>query len=441
MITVSFPNNNVPEREYAILSLFEIIGCEVSVSSQASIYDYIISWKDRKIIVHDGFWNQHKEPLSYLDKSFFPLVSRATNKFTVEDDIIVLYGNDCVEVKNKTIECGIDIFASSFFMLTRWEEYVNTKRDNHNRFVAIDSVAYNEGFLERPIVNEYAELLWNMMSSLDGELGRKRNGFEIIPTHDIDYLYHPHRAFGLLKLSICDVLKRSNFTQAFNHLLQLFQNDPIDTIDFIMDVSEESGLKSHFFFMSTSWRIDKKRSSDYIYSRKFKKTIRNITRRGHYVGFHPGYFSYNNDKQWRLEKELLEEQSQLKIVEGRQHYLMCSLPTTLSIWADSGMEMDSTLSYSDRIGFRCGTGNKFFFYDFLNRKRTQLKELPLIAMDKTLVATVGVDGMKHKLQSLFTLGERYSMPITILFHNTIFGEKDGMCIRNIYQSALKALNE
>lgn len=67
--------------------------------------------------------------------------------------ITIIYGEDklIIDRNSKTIVCGIDIFASSFFMLTRWEEYVNKKRDNHNRFPASESLAYKFGFLNRPI--------------------------------------------------------------------------------------------------------------------------------------------------------------------------------------------------------------------------------------------------------------------------------------------------
>ena len=76
--------------------------------------------------------------------------------------------------KFKIIECGIDIFASSFFMLTRWEEYVNKIRDMHNRFPAYASLACKNNFLDRPIVNEYVEMLWNMLKFLGCKQEKKK---------------------------------------------------------------------------------------------------------------------------------------------------------------------------------------------------------------------------------------------------------------------------
>ena len=90
------------------------------------------------------------------------------NKFIPEEDIPVIYGNAKLNIENsKLITCGIDIFASSFFMLTRWEEYVNKSRDLHNRFPGNESLALKFNFLNRPIVNEYVVMLKNMMFTLD----------------------------------------------------------------------------------------------------------------------------------------------------------------------------------------------------------------------------------------------------------------------------------
>ena len=51
-------------------------------------------------------------------------------------------------------------------MLSRYEEYVDSSRDVHDRFPAKASLAYKEGFLDQPIINEYIELLFACMLCL-----------------------------------------------------------------------------------------------------------------------------------------------------------------------------------------------------------------------------------------------------------------------------------
>jgi len=84
------------------------------------------------------------------------------------------------------VDCGIDIFASSFFMLSRWEELVNPVRDVHERFPAEASLAFRCDFLHRAVVNEYVELLWNMLIHLGVQQERKARNFSLVLTHDVD---------------------------------------------------------------------------------------------------------------------------------------------------------------------------------------------------------------------------------------------------------------
>ena len=70
------------------------------------------------------------------------------------------------EIEPQFIECGdlngirlifahdytqsslpFDPFAATFFLISRYEEYLPSKKDQHGRFDPINSVAYKEGFL------------------------------------------------------------------------------------------------------------------------------------------------------------------------------------------------------------------------------------------------------------------------------------------------------
>lgn len=85
----------------------------------------------------------------------------------------VLFGTGDLEMRDDSIICGSDLFAGAFFMLTRWEEHVVKERDVHGRFCSSNSLASRFGFLNRAIVNEYIEYLWNMIYYLDSTAKRK----------------------------------------------------------------------------------------------------------------------------------------------------------------------------------------------------------------------------------------------------------------------------
>jgi len=175
----------------------------------------------------------------------------------------------------------------------------------------------------------------------------------------------------------------------------------------------------------------------YLNRRMFRVRIKEIRKRGHIIGFHPGYYTFNDPEKWRSEKKLLEEMAHQEVCEGRQHFLRMDVTKTLPIWEENGMEIDSTLGYSDIEGFRCGTGNMFPVFDFLERKQSRLKERPLIIMDGTLLEHRNYTNEQAAeiLDYYISIGKKYKTIITLLFHNSSFhGEWEGY--KTIYRGLL-----
>ena len=433
-IKIIIPNNNIAERKYIIYTIFnDFLGLSFDIDFSGQSEDYILSFGNKRLIIEDAFWNIYPEPLDYLNDNFLPKVQYSTNQFIVEKDIPVLYGSEAVTVSEDTINCKIDIFASVFFMLTRWEEYVNSIRDAHNRFPGIESSAYKNDFLHRPIVNEYVEMLWNMLVNLGYEGKRKNRKFELILTHDVDILKTEKKLN--LRAIVGDLLKRKDFRSAYYRMLAIVK-DPLNTFTFLMDVSESIGVKSHFYFMSVSDRIGINEMKNYLNSKKFYHLVKEIKLRGHIIGFHPGYFSYNDENQWQKEKQILEKALGFPVFEGRQHYLMMDVSKTLPIWDNQGMEKDSTLSYADREGFRCGTGDCFQVFNFLSRNKLSLVEMPLIVMEGSLKTyqNATADKAKEILNYYIGVGKKYKMCTTFLFHNSSFNNHTWKGWKKIYNN-------
>lgn len=161
MIKVTVPNNNVIEREYIISVIMnDFLGLEFIIEYKDSCENWIIQLENNnQVIIEDHFFNKYPNKLEYLNSKNIPLNIEYINNY-YSTSIVSIYGKNKLEKFSSNIVCGIDIFASSFFMLVRWEEYViSDKRDIHNRFPGCESLAYKFNFLNRPIVNEYIEVL------------------------------------------------------------------------------------------------------------------------------------------------------------------------------------------------------------------------------------------------------------------------------------------
>jgi hypothetical protein len=430
MIKITIPNNNINERKYIIGVIFnEFLGLDykiVACDFGSAVSDWAIELENRnKLIIEDHFFNKYPKTKNYLKFKNIPTninyQLKTENKFIVEVNIPVIFGSaSTFKLQPSRIICSIDIFASIFFMLTRWEEYVNKERDIHNRFPAYASTAYKNDFLHRPVVNEYIEMLWNMLLFLGIEQKRKEKKYELTLTHDVDNICFWKNKNQLFRLIAGDVLKRKNVSLALERLSEYYLvkrktiKDPFDTFEWIMDKSESIGLKSRFYFMSGGIT-----SYDNRYRIDDKKTIgiiNKIKKRGHIIGLHGSYDSYNNLEQFKKEKDLLEKIVENPILEGRQHYLRFEAPITWQVWEDAGMEIDLTCGYADKEGFRCGTGDEFSVFNILMRKKLKLKERPLVVMDCSLFDYNSYD-YNEAMKEINTM-KKNTNSFTMLWHNS-----------------------
>lgn len=434
MINIFVPDDNHSEREYIIQTIFEdFLGLNYSLEFDNNIRNYLIKFSEKEIVIKDSFFALFPGNLLYLTENALPKsVAFSKNEFIIESDIPVLFGSPEISLAENMIFCEIDIFATIFFMLTRWEEYVNKSRDEHDRFPGEESVAYTYQFLHRPIVNEYVEMLWQLIIKCGYSGKRKIKEYELVLTHDIDQLDYPK----LYYIIAGDLIKRKQIKLAWRNLSYYFKtgSNPYDTFDFIMSVSERLGLQSHFYFMSSDSEIPPD-NKQYIFNKRFAKKLKEVKDRGHIIGFHPGYFTYQDPKRWNYEKELLESATQSKILEGRQHFLRFNVPETFRIWEQNNMKMDSSMGYARHTGFRCGTGDIFKVFDFLERKELNIKEQPLIIMDGSL-SEFSIENSVKLIKKYVDVSKKYHSRLTLLFHNTTFYGESWKGYDDLYLNAL-----
>jgi hypothetical protein len=321
-------------------------------------------------------------------------------------------------------------------MLTRWEEYVLKKNDKFDRFLAKESLAFKYSFLERPIVNEYVGVLLKLFNHIGYFPQKKLNEYQIIPTHDID-LIHPELC---LKNFIADIVKEKSLKKIFKRANRILDKEK-SFLNFtkLMDYSEKYNLKSRFYFMSNG--ISKFDNKYLLKENGVFEIINEIKKRGHIIGFHPGYDTYINETEWERQYNYLKYFVGDNIKEGRQHFLRFEIPTTWRIWEKNGFEIDSSLMYAEKIGFRCGTANEFSVFNFLDRKKLKIKERPLILMESSLklkkYENISIENSYNLVDYYKNIAKKYNMPLTILFHNSSFDELDRYKWDNIYEYILR----
>ena len=294
--------------------------------------------------------------------------------------------NRIVDVRTNHIVVYADLIASIFFMITRYEEKIISERDGYERFPAKRGLSIKEGFYHRPIVNEYVELIWDWLKRLSSALRKNNHKFTIRLTHDIDQF---RRYQSLLKEIIRVPYEigthRAKFISAFKRFgecIKVFRGvrkDPYNTFGELMDISEDNGIRSIFYFMADE-NEGRYKISDY----RVHDTIKKILERGHEVGLHPNFGTYDSYEKLAIQKKCLDETLGYTDYGARQHYLQWKAPDTWRIYEKAGLSHDSSLGHVELPGFRCGTCYPYPVFDFEKRQKLSLIELPLIVMDASV---------------------------------------------------------
>ncbi len=409
---------------------------EIICSTQASAHKLKLSAS----FFHQAeqYWRE-TESLPSLPLKYWKPADDGINANLLKPEVPVLFGSAGLVKTDSEWRLNLDVFGSAFFMLSRYEELLATEYDEHNRFSATNSIAFKADFLDRPIINEYVEILWQCLSSMWPQLTRKERKFRKLVSCDVDHPFdHATKSLKRTVLRVGARLIRDKnpklaIYDGLNYLFKKLGSDRFDeyrnNIDWIMKVNDKVGNKVSFYFIPIQTDKSKEDCND-IREPQIAKLLKHIVEKGHEVGFHPGYKTYDMAENFGLSADALKqalEQNKIAFegIGGRQHYLMYDIAQTPALWERNGFSYDSTLGYSDKAGFRCGVCYEYPMYDLVERKSLKLRQRPLITMDCTIVSE-GYEGLgftdaaKDRFNYFKSTCEQFDGDYALLWHNSYF---------------------
>jgi len=319
-----------------------------------------------------------------------------------------------IEKKASGYVIHYDIFGLAYWMLARIEEIGRSDVDSHERFPASASHAYKQGYLQRPVVDEWFDILRQVIRRQWPIAELKNHHFHLELSHDVDrpsrYLFGPlssamRSAMGdaLLRGDLLSPLRAIWLRHSSPHALH--PADPFNTFEWLMDVSEGRNLQSTFYFMaeSTNPQFDAKYS---IGQPAIRRLLRCIHERGHQIGLHPSYQCFLDGEQIRREAESLWSVCEAEGIRqtewgARMHFLRWRCPQTVAALSAIGLAHDATLGFADRVGFRCGTAYSYTFFDGASQSSIPIRIRPLTAMDVSIYGNIYNNlGFREKARSV-----------------------------------------
>lgn len=335
-----------------------------------------------------------------------------------------------------------DLFAASFYLLSRYEEYLPHKKDEHLRFKAENSLAFQNQFLEIPLVDIWANLIGEIIKKQYPQYnstGQSRMAkFKVINTIDIDfaYRYKGLAMFRYLKKAIRNVLRFDFKELTFQINVRNGRvPDPYDTFEYIIDKSKKVGAFFFFLLASKESRYDKNIPTGSIELRHLFLSLSNQ----YDCGLHPSYLSTVNKKMLQDEFETFKQLTGKVATKSRQHFLKMQMPFTYYSLIQQGVKEDYTMAYASHIGFRASTCKPTHWFDLSENKETDLILHSSCAMDVTLknYLKLQVPDAIECIQRLKNVVKNVEGNFIVIWHNTSLTEDaEWQGWRAVYEDAI-----
>jgi len=283
---------------------------------------------------------------------------------------------------SKQADFEFDIIASSFYMLSRYEEYLAFTNDIHGRFTARESLAYKADFLQKPVVHLWVNLLQKAILKQKPDFLFPTRIFTQLNSIDIDIAYaFKGKSFLRLTGGFIRSLFRFNFQDLNDRISYIFgAKDPYDTYQILKEIQEQSNAETIYFFqVGTQGTYDKNLSLNKVMIQLISKVSKYVD-----LGLHPSYQSNNQPNIVEKEKTDLSKIIEKPITKSRQHYLKMSFPNTYEDLISIGITDDYTMGFADQIGFRAGMAISFQFYNLEKEQQRPLTIHPFQVMDGSL---------------------------------------------------------
>lgn len=288
------------------------------------------------------------------------------------DGVINIVPSGLLEEKElKTfVKINNDIFSSVFYRISRYEEWISDKKDNHNRFVPyeIDS---------SPLVDVWiADLKFQFTAKYNTSQFPLRK-FKFISTIDVDnvFAYKAKPAYRQIGGALKDLKNLgSRFSTIFSGA-----KDPFDEYQLQVELSKKSNVPLIYFFLYRNGNVFD-RTIDPNHP-EFLKLLAYLKQQNVTIGLHPSYYSTEKADLLSSERNLLSKNSGTDVVASRQHYLRFNIKSTPKQLVKAGIKFDFTMGWSEKIGFRAATTLPFYYYDFESENELPLLAVPFAAMD------------------------------------------------------------
>ncbi|MBL87116.1 MAG: hypothetical protein CMO82_10710 [Winogradskyella sp.] len=339
-------------------------------------------------------------------------------------------------------DLAFDIFAASFYLLSRYEEYLPHVKDDFGRFTAKESLAYKHRFLSQPVIDIWAYKLKDVLQERFPEFVFPNRNYKVQPVIDVPMTYY-FRKKGLLRTiggTLADI-GRFRFKQLYQRysVLMGFKRDPYDTFKWIITKQKQCDFKFMVLFLIGDYSTYDKNIS--INKKEFVSLIKSVADYCN-VGLKASYFALEDISILKKEKLKMEAVINRDLQAVRHSFSKLNLPQSYRNLVELEIHQDYTMGYIDTLGFRAGTCTPFQFYDLDFEVQTPLQINPYHCLDFALLKYQSELDKKEHLQKLIKEIKEVNGTFTPVFHNYTFSNLERWeGFRSLFTLILESVDE
>ncbi len=316
-----------------------------------------------------------------------------------------------------------DFFAASFYLMSRYEEYMPYVPDDLGRFKVEQSLAHNHNFLDLPLIDMWFDRFvaaWTDFFELP-PLTQQASTTELIVEIPQLYAYKYKTLFRSFFEGLYD-FGRLRFAKTFDRLMVIlrFREDPLIGLIEQMESFRSTALSFRFFALYAALGVHDKSLS--IFSKKHQQELKSLS---DYAPTAPLASFESTQKSQKLVQDITRFSGLIHrpIKAIRQHKLVLRFPDTYRTYASLGIKHDYSMQYPDVPGFRASTAHPFRFYDLNEEQQTLLMIHPICLSESHIRA----QQYARKMRQLF-IGYQYRLqnlnaPMLLALTNESFNSR------------------
>ncbi len=317
-----------------------------------------------------------------------------------------------------------DLLAATFFLITRYEEYLPHKRDALGRFSHQESIAFKNAFLHLPLINIWMEDFRKYLARTNAHFNPSKTSFTFYPTYDIDMAWSYLRKGWVRNTGgIFLSLLQRRMREAVDRIEVLLgkKADPLDAYQWMETLHESYRLKPCYFILVAT-QINSFDKNINVRKKEFRKLIRQLADK-YPVGLHPSWASGDRSSLIMKEKKTLEQITKCTLDASRQHYIRLKFPTTYQHLLNARVTHDYSMGYGTINGFRASITTPFYWYDLTKEVATKLLVHPFCFMDANSFYEQHQDAEKalEEMVRLYREIKAVDGTMITIWHNSFLG--------------------